>query len=384
MAAVDPSFPALPIAFLLSAVLLLFVLLTSFMQRSWNLGITFLCFWLFVDNITTAINMIIWSDNADIKLYVYCDIVTHTQVIAYVVKPMATLIITRRLYMVASLQSTGQASDGKERKALLIEWTLGLVIPLLVAGPLYYVEQTARFQVVEGFGCGNARDSAILDMLILQSWNIIPPLLSVIIYYPRVARVFFLQYRDSIRLLRGEGPGTRKNHLRILALASIDILFTLPIGIASLMLNVKELLDVGVFPFYPGWSVVHNYWEPLSVPYSELQAIGSYAIALQYITYWASPTLAFAIFGLFGLTVEARTSYSRLVEMIAGRFQWRRSSRAVMRGVSSTTSMDPSADVDESSHETLSFDVEMGFPARASLVEGVAALGTHGAYAYPK
>ncbi|VDB93577.1 unnamed protein product [Peniophora sp. CBMAI 1063] len=292
MAAVDPSFPTLPIAFLLSAMLLLFVLLTSFMQRSWNLGKTFLCFWLFVDNITTAINMIIWSDNADIKLYVYCDIVTHTQAIAYVVKPMATLIITRRLDMVASLQSTSQGSNGTDRKALLIEWTLGLVIPLLVAGPLYYVEQIARFQ--------------ILDMLILQSWNIIPPLLSVTIYYPRVARVFFLQYRDSNQFLPAEGPGTRKNHLRILALASIDILFTLPIGIASLVLNVKELLDVGAFLFYPGWSVVHDYWEPLSVPYSELQAIGSYAVALQYITFWASPTSAFAIFGLFGLTVEAR------------------------------------------------------------------------------
>ena len=33
-----------------------------------------MCFWLFLENLLNAINSIIWSDNADIKLYVYCDI----------------------------------------------------------------------------------------------------------------------------------------------------------------------------------------------------------------------------------------------------------------------------------------------------------------------
>ena len=72
--AVDPTYPLYPIASILAAVMLLLVLLTSFIRQSWNLGVAFLCFWLFVENLTGGINHIIWSDNADVKLYVYCDI----------------------------------------------------------------------------------------------------------------------------------------------------------------------------------------------------------------------------------------------------------------------------------------------------------------------
>ena len=80
-----------------------------------------------------------------------------------------------------------------------MEWTLGLVIPLLVAGPICatftavatrhklmistdYVNQDARFEVVEGFGCSNASSGSILKILIIDTWSFIPPLLSIIIY----------------------------------------------------------------------------------------------------------------------------------------------------------------------------------------------------------
>ena len=73
-ATVDPTYPLYPIASILAAAMLLLVLLTSFVRQSWNLGVAFLCFWLFFENLTGGINAIIWSDNADVKLYIYCDI----------------------------------------------------------------------------------------------------------------------------------------------------------------------------------------------------------------------------------------------------------------------------------------------------------------------
>ena len=73
-AATDPTYPLYPVASFLAAALLLLVLLTGLARQSWNLGVTFLCFWLFFENLTNGINAIIWSDNTDIKLYVYCDI----------------------------------------------------------------------------------------------------------------------------------------------------------------------------------------------------------------------------------------------------------------------------------------------------------------------
>ena len=74
MPAVDPTYPLYSIACVLSAAMLLHVAFTSFVRQSWNLGVAFLCFWLFFENLANGVNSIIWADNADIKLFVYCDI----------------------------------------------------------------------------------------------------------------------------------------------------------------------------------------------------------------------------------------------------------------------------------------------------------------------
>ena len=74
MGAVDRSYPLYPIACILASTGALLVLLTSVVRHNWNLGVAFLCFWLFLENIAGALNSIIWSDNADLKLYGLCDI----------------------------------------------------------------------------------------------------------------------------------------------------------------------------------------------------------------------------------------------------------------------------------------------------------------------
>lgn len=72
--AVDPSYPMLPIAYFLSSIMLLLVLLTNFVRQKWNFSVTLLSFWLFVECLTYGINTIVWADNFDLKLWVYCDI----------------------------------------------------------------------------------------------------------------------------------------------------------------------------------------------------------------------------------------------------------------------------------------------------------------------
>ena len=74
MGAVDPTYPLYPIATILASSMLLSVLVISFARRSRNIGLAFLCFWVFIENLSQAMNSIIWSDNAEVKLYVYCDI----------------------------------------------------------------------------------------------------------------------------------------------------------------------------------------------------------------------------------------------------------------------------------------------------------------------
>jgi hypothetical protein len=129
--AADPTYPLYPVFCIACAVLILLVLMTSTARQVWNLGVSFLCFWLFWELLTFGINAVIWSDNSDIKLYVYCDIgkpsiliflplidriihiVTHLQMFTSIAKPACTLIISRRLFKIASLRSV-EAPTRKE------------------------------------------------------------------------------------------------------------------------------------------------------------------------------------------------------------------------------------------------------------------------------
>jgi pheromone a factor receptor len=72
--AVDPTYPLYPILCIVSAFCMFLILTHSFIRQSWNLAVTFLCVGLFLDNLTHGINAIVWRDNADIKVPVYCDI----------------------------------------------------------------------------------------------------------------------------------------------------------------------------------------------------------------------------------------------------------------------------------------------------------------------
>ncbi|KZV74000.1 STE3-domain-containing protein [Peniophora sp. CONT] len=324
-ASVNPTYPLYPIACVLSATMLLLVLLTSFIRQSWNLGVAFLCFWLFFENLTSGVNGIIWADNADIRLYVYCDIVTHLQLITHVVKPMATLIITRRLYLITRLRSGEHPDRSAKRRELAIEWTLGLVIPVVVAGPFYYVVQYSRFEVEEGIGCSNASDGSVLAILLIDSWTLIPPLLSIFVYHPRVARILYRQSQEVNHFLRSNSYVSRTNYFRILALASIDILLTLPIGIVSIVLTVSQS---GAFPFYFGWADDHSEWEPEGATLADTAAEGTASVAQYYFNPWTSPALAFVIFGLFGLTSEARASYRRIFCTFGGWIGWKPTPRA--------------------------------------------------------
>ena len=79
LGAANPTYPAAPIASVLACITLIMVLLSSFIRQSWNLGVAFLCGWLLLGNFIVAVDTIVWSDNADIKLYVYCDISEYVQ-----------------------------------------------------------------------------------------------------------------------------------------------------------------------------------------------------------------------------------------------------------------------------------------------------------------
>lgn len=67
---------------------------------------------------------------------------------------------------------------------------------------------------------------------------------------------------------------------------------------------------------------MHTNWEPYGISYAEIVALGTPTVAQLYFTQWISPVLAFAIFGLFGMTAEARASYWVVICTVGSWLGW--------------------------------------------------------------
>jgi hypothetical protein len=126
--------------------------------------------------------------------------------------------------------------------------------------------------------------------------------------------------------LQSNGSVSRRLYFRILALACVDILLTLPLGVinaTSQILNEVRFFssDEGSFRLYYGWDTIHSDWGPIAVPYSEQVGwfMGRFVL---YLEFWTSPILAIVIFAFFGLTAEARATYWRGFCFVAKIFGW--------------------------------------------------------------
>ncbi|VDC06410.1 unnamed protein product [Peniophora sp. CBMAI 1063] len=321
MAAVDPTYPLYPISCFLAVAMLLLVLWNGFLRQSWNFSVVLLCIWLLFENLTYGINAIIWADNIDIKHYVYCDIITHVQIVTLIGKPLATLFITRRLYLITSLRSAVAPNASANRRDLAVEWTISLVAPLLFAGPFYYIVQPYRFVIQEGFGCVSCVDASILTWLLQYFWVLVPSLVSILFYCPKVIWVLYRHQRELDRFLRSNDSVTRTNYYRMLALASIDVLLTLPIGIVVSVVPVIATFRRGGYPFYRGFTFLHTNWGPVAASYSDVD--DPVDLAQIYFNQWISPALAFVMFGLFGITEEARESIRLAIQTVRARSGWK-------------------------------------------------------------
>lgn len=141
--------------------------------------------------------------------------------------------------------------------------------------------------------------------------------------------IFYRQHRDIHSFLNSNTSVSRINYVRILTLASVDILLTLPIGVVNIALKATSFLEQNQkLPFYLGWTFLHTAWEPVSYSYTETKGSGTATLAQIYFTLWTSPVLAFTIFGLFGITSEARASYWRILCAVGSWVGWKPTLRA--------------------------------------------------------
>ena len=103
----------------------------------------------------------------------------------------------------------------------------------------------------------------------------------------------------------------REKYFRSLVLGCVDAVALLPSQTLDLVINVHFLRQSGDAVFYPGWTVVHSDWAPISTP-ANIWKSSVWTVFDVRWSEWINPFFGVLFFLLFGVTTEARESYKRM------------------------------------------------------------------------
>jgi len=264
-----------------------------------NVGTCLYIAWAGLGCLNAFINSVIWNSSVQNFAPVWCDISTRFIVGINVGIPAALLVISHRLFKIASRTATF-STRAEKRRALIIDLAIGLGIPL-VQMPLQLVVEGHRFDILEEIGCYPAVFNVTLAFPLVYTWPFVISVISAI-YSVLTIRLFW----KSSELLK-EMPGSNKslNHsryMRLIALSSTQLLVNLPVSLYNIFDNAQDLSP------WISWENTHS-------DYSFVGQLPSAAWRLHKnavfeMDRWLVVFSAFSFFAFFGFAEEARKHYS--------------------------------------------------------------------------
>jgi hypothetical protein len=109
----------------------------------------------------------------------------------------------------------------------------------------------------------------------------------------------------SLIIVADDSGFDRTRHMRVLAIACLDVVLSLPVGLVSVIL---ALAASPLLVFWPGWAPVHDGWEPVLTPALEWRNNTWVQFHVLW-NEWVNVMLGLAIVALFGTADEARHAY---------------------------------------------------------------------------
>ncbi|KAF7373099.1 Pheromone receptor [Mycena sanguinolenta] len=161
----------LPVLSFLCAGLLAVFLILLIRRPAVNTANVSIALWLLLGNGVHAINAIVWSSNVELRIPVWCDIVTKLLLGITVALPGVCLCSARYLELLSSTRKIYPNTYSK-RIHTLIDVALCFVLPLLYM-ILHFAVQDHRFDLVQNFGCSASIQRSTPAVLIM----VIPPLI---------------------------------------------------------------------------------------------------------------------------------------------------------------------------------------------------------------
>ncbi|KAJ7930459.1 pheromone A receptor-domain-containing protein [Mycena leptocephala] len=248
------------------------------------------CLTLFINSIVWSGNMIDWSPTCD-TLYER---------------------LQRRHPRIASVRTVTK-TRAEKRRAILIDLAIGLGIPLLQI-PLQYIVQGHRYNIFEDIGClGETYETPVAVVL----FHLPPILIGAVsaVYCILSIRSFYHSRSQFKELLSANKNLNLNRYVRLMALASTDLLLTMLMGIWVLWVNVRV---VGLSPWI-SWDDTHsNFSRVVQVPGIYWRA-DPYSAASVETLRWATVACALLFFAFFGFADEAIKNYRGAFQSVAKR-----------------------------------------------------------------
>jgi len=237
---------------------------------------------------------------------VWCDITAKLIIGLSTALPAASLCINRRLYNIATIQQV-IVSSAQKRREIMIDLFIGIGIPVL-AMALHYIVQGHRYNILEDIGCWPSTYNTHPAIPLVM----VPPILlgmASFVYCALSIRAFMKRRASFNAFLNSNNSGVNiSRYFRLMALASIEMIFSLPMSIYHLVQDVRDA------PLYPwiSWEDTHWGFDRVDfIPFAYFRRSPTLWIDIQ-IGRWSLPFGGFIFFIFFGLAPEARKNYARL------------------------------------------------------------------------
>jgi len=226
--------------------------------------------------------------------------------------PAASLCINRRLYKIASVQ-TVTTPRAQRRREIMVDLAIGVGLPFLVMA-LHPIVQANRFIIFEGVGCYPFTFNTPPAYVIFFGWPVVIGLVSAS-YCIRTIRELALRRAQFKEFLAANRNLSASRYFRLMGLAGVEILFTIPLGCWSIYTNTTAQ---PVEP-YVSWEYVHSQMGVIDqVPAAEWQATPLSTANIE-LSRWFLILCALVFFAFFGFADEARKNYRLAYTSIAKR-----------------------------------------------------------------
>lgn len=279
--------------------------------EAWNVGCCLYIFWAGSAALIQAINMTIWADNAINWAPVWCDITSRWIVAQSMGVIIASFIINRRLYLIASVSQVSTSRQERLR-AMYFDLALGFGVPIIWVG-LYWFIQGHRFDIYEGIGCFYAIPNTILSWFVMTIAPIIVGLISGT-YCILTLRAFFKRRKQFNELMTSNNTLTFNRYFRLMGLASVEVVATVPLGLWVLITNCLQPIYVwrGLGDLHSGFSRVDQF--PAIEWTESLAAVQGFEFDC-----WMTVIMPVIFFAFFGVADEARRNYKLALSSVAKR-----------------------------------------------------------------